>query len=959
MRRSRLASLVLILLAAASAAADEAAPRPADPPAEVIASTGSDDVPPVLIPWPMPAPGRTGNADWDDDPLVPLIPAQQARPSVPLAGSLEPAPSARPATTVVATAGATKEPAATITKKPGTLTESELSVLAPSMKMPAVGARVVVTEMTPPTSDVRRWQFEKVEGLTWESEEALQEGDWVVLRGKVDVRAGIERIRADEIRLSVSSRRLEAEGNVILDRLDSRLTGRRLEYDTATNTGVMYDAMGYTADDLSFTAKIAEKVAENKYVLRGATFTSCTQPAPIWQVNATKAVVEIDRFVYLWNPRVRFGKVPLSYLPWVAFPIKQERATGFMIPRISSSSRKGTSLSEEFFWAINRSTDMTIGATYWQKYGFRLDGQARWFLPGMSEYGYLQGVYLKANKGQEDVKLESERYLVEWEHRQRLGQWDLTFTGELATDSLVDEFDGIVGNTSNTNTGIQVDRSPILNQRLTLQRRWGKHSLNIQMENDERGFVQNPPTLSPTPSTPGDQLVDGTKTDINRSLPLVEWRASGIQLGGKKWATFDLEASVASLTRGSEQEYKYGFPLDVNAPDREVVKATATLADHSYTRMDVYPQFSFPLGTAFLRVIPEVNFRGTWWSRVEKDTDPTTPLTVNPETLTLNMPDPLTGSSVTYTHQPGEDEALTLFAWDAGVRFEGPDFERIYNADAEPGQRKWQHLIEPSIEYTYAPEMDRKFLITGDARASHYTSRFPTATAEGGVNEARLRLVNTLRNKRVVPPGSTPDQPRDIVIWTLSSTWDLDRQEQAATFDGRNETTRFASIQSDFNIRPTDLIHFSLRNTYDVLADDVTSTTLTGGTDWNEGYLDVSFSSRRNQQTMKAEDTDLSLTGEHWFYKGGRIRIGYDITRKIDERPLLDSTGQPAAKQPTPWIYKRLVLSYYNQCIGLSLSWEDNANRSIQREKEWTFIVSLKDLGNFLRYRRRMTDPPR
>ena len=57
------------------------------------------------------------------------------------------------------------------------------------------------------------------------------------------------------------------------------------------------------------------------------------------------------------------------------------------------------------------------------------------------------------------------------------------------------------------------------------------------------------------------------------------------------------------------------------------------------------------------------------------------------------------------------------------------------------------------------------------------------------------------------------------------------------------------------------------------------------------------------------------------------------------------STGQ------SNWIYRKFVVSYYNQCAGVSLSWEDNEDRSLRADRTWTFIVTLKDVGNYLRYR--------
>src|SRR6185369_6738419 len=140
----------------------------------------------------------------------------------------------------------------------------ETSFLLPSIDAPTIGLDVLVDELTPPSAESRRWQFANTQGMTWEAQETEQEGDWVTLRGSVDVRAGLERIRADEIRLNKITQRLEATGNVVLDRLDARLTGSRLLYDVSLGTGQMFDAMGYTRGELSFTSAVAEKIGPTK-----------------------------------------------------------------------------------------------------------------------------------------------------------------------------------------------------------------------------------------------------------------------------------------------------------------------------------------------------------------------------------------------------------------------------------------------------------------------------------------------------------------------------------------------------------------------------------------------------------------------------------------------------------------------------------------------------------------------
>ena len=53
--------------------------------------------------------------------------------------------------------------------------------------------------------------------------------------------------------------------------------------------------------------------------------------------------------------------MPVLYLPMIYYPIREdERATGFLLPTYGTSTVRGQSISNAFFWAINRSTDATF-----------------------------------------------------------------------------------------------------------------------------------------------------------------------------------------------------------------------------------------------------------------------------------------------------------------------------------------------------------------------------------------------------------------------------------------------------------------------------------------------------------------------------------------------------------------------------------------------------------------------
>jgi LPS-assembly protein len=67
---------------------------------------------------------------------------------------------------------------------------------------------------------------------------------------------------------------------------------------------------------------------------------------------------------------LRVKDVPLFYLPAFYYPMnKEDRSTGFLLPTYGASNLRGTSLSNAFFWAINRSQDATFFHDWTSKFG--------------------------------------------------------------------------------------------------------------------------------------------------------------------------------------------------------------------------------------------------------------------------------------------------------------------------------------------------------------------------------------------------------------------------------------------------------------------------------------------------------------------------------------------------------------------------------------------------------------
>ena len=110
-------------------------------------------------------------------------------------------------------------------------------------------------------------------------------------------------------------------------------------------------------------------------------FTTCVQPTPRWEMQSRNITMQLDDYALLKNAIFRVKSVPMMYLPIFYYPIQEDnRATGFLIPTYGSTSARGQSLSNAFFWAISRNQDATFYHDWFSKTGQGVGGEYRYIL---------------------------------------------------------------------------------------------------------------------------------------------------------------------------------------------------------------------------------------------------------------------------------------------------------------------------------------------------------------------------------------------------------------------------------------------------------------------------------------------------------------------------------------------------------------------------------------------------
>ncbi len=111
-----------------------------------------------------------------------------------------------------------------------------------------------------------------------------------------------------------------------------------------------------------FEGEWAERLGA-KYILYKGWVTDCTMPDPWWRMTGPKFDIIPHVRAIAHGSTFRLRGIPLFYFPWFYRPLEREaRKSGLLLPMPGNSSVRGFTLTMGYFWAINRSYDVTYRA---------------------------------------------------------------------------------------------------------------------------------------------------------------------------------------------------------------------------------------------------------------------------------------------------------------------------------------------------------------------------------------------------------------------------------------------------------------------------------------------------------------------------------------------------------------------------------------------------------------------
>ena len=208
----------------------------------------------------------------------------------------------------------------------------------------------------------------------------------------------ITNLVADEIKINQAGE-LVASGAVTMWYEDRKITASSITYDsqgdkliiqgpirlTDKKTTVVLGDQAELSEDLKIgiitsakiilghqvqiaTAKILQKDARysEAFNIAATSCHVCLNKTPLWQIRSKKIVQDkFEKQIYFEHSQLRVLDIPIFYLPYMRLPDPSlKRATGFLVPKLKTSSVLNTGIKIPYFVRLNEHKDFTVTPFY-------------------------------------------------------------------------------------------------------------------------------------------------------------------------------------------------------------------------------------------------------------------------------------------------------------------------------------------------------------------------------------------------------------------------------------------------------------------------------------------------------------------------------------------------------------------------------------------------------------------
>lgn len=647
--------------------------------------------------------------------------------------------------------------------------------------------------------------------------------------GNVRVTREARELTADSVVLNQESQDAVAEGNVRLISGKDVLNGHRLQMNLQTETGELTDGSIFLHQNhLYLSGDHIRKTGPQSFSADDITITTCDGPDPDWRITGKGLQVTLEGYGFARHAALWAGKVPVLYTPYLVFPAKRKRQSGFLMPEMGYSDRKGGEFLQPFFWAVNDSSDATVFAHYMSQRGVRAGVEYRYVL-SQTSMGTMMADGLQDRQIDDGEGDNSDRWGFEEENTDlprpnkdrywvRLKQDQDLFLGlkakldiDLVSDQdYLHEFASGTGGFEETRDyfvdtfgrGLDDDDDPVRMNQLNISRTWSHYSFNTNM-------------------LWYDDVVKRRSDDIDRTL--------------QQWPSISF-SGIRQPLAGSPIQY------DLNTGYVHYYRIYGLRGQ----RYDLYPRVYLPLRLFnVLSIEPSTGFRYTIWRTYNEDS-PIDPDEEDKDTF---------------------DRSLYDLKLDLNT-----ELYRIFDAGPIENDRI-KHSLRPQIVYDFIPDVDQSDLPNFEERVDRIDRK----------NLITYSLTNLFTLRRAASSEVLSATPRYISFlrFKLEQSFDINKHND-------DDPEPFSPIKAELDLTPGRYVRIDSDAQWSIYGDDMVQFN-TEISLWNDRQ-DKLWVDYRSTKELTDDTGEVTTVGLESIRLGALLHLGqrWSINGAY-ERNLFDS----------------------------------------------------------------------
>jgi LPS-assembly protein len=185
----------------------------------------------------------------------------------------------------------------------------------------------------------------------------------VIGKGGVTISDSGVQVQADQGAFNTETREGVVSGNVVVSTSAGVLGADTATFKMPTETGE-FGKIDFEVEDGGFhvLSEKARKVSEFEFELDDSSFTTChcADGARPWEVKSDRCSITQEGYAHSYDSKLYFEGLPIFYTPYLAFPVKNERASGLLPPQWGIGNRDGFMFRQPVLAIIDDSSDLTI-----------------------------------------------------------------------------------------------------------------------------------------------------------------------------------------------------------------------------------------------------------------------------------------------------------------------------------------------------------------------------------------------------------------------------------------------------------------------------------------------------------------------------------------------------------------------------------------------------------------------